>query len=323
MRLLTTRSLFSLWCKPLFVGCIALFGSTCANATEPRSIDLPLWKDGAPGALGSEPKDIPMAMVRLPESGSPTAALVVCPGGGYGNLAMGHEGHEIAAWANDLGMAAIICDYRHRNKGYGHPAPMQDAMRAVRLTRAMAKEWNIDPNRVGIMGFSAGGHLVSTVLTQFDLGDANSTDPILKQSSRPDFGALCYPVILFGKPKSHKGSENNLLGKSPDPELLASLQNADRVTKDTPPTFLFHTMEDTAVPPENSLEFYSAMVKAGVPGELHIYEKGRHGVGLGKAIPATGDWSNALQRWLASRGIIELNVPASSGRKPATLEAKE
>ncbi|MCY3012710.1 MAG: alpha/beta hydrolase [Planctomycetota bacterium] len=297
-------------CSPVFslviatMQCLAFHGAP-SHGAEPKSFELRLWESGAPDAKGSEPKDIPMAMVRLPESQKPTGAVVVCPGGGYGTLAMGHEGHEIAAWLNKNGIAAIICDYRHRSKGYGHPAPMQDAMRAVRLTRAKASEWNISADRVGIWGFSAGGHLASTVLTQFDSGDPSSSDAIARESSRPDFGILSYPVILFGQPKSHKGSETNLLGKEPDPILLASLQNDTRVTKDTPPTFLFHTSQDTTVPPENAIAFYSAMVKAGVSGELHVYEKGRHGVGLAKTIAVTSDWPNALQRWLTSRGVID------------------
>jgi acetyl esterase/lipase len=278
------------------------------QAADPKSIDLPLWEKGAPEAKGNEPKDIPMALVRLPQSESPTAALVICPGGGYGHLAMGHEGKDIAEWANRMGMAAIICDYRHRGKGYGHPAPMQDAQRAIRLTRAQAKEWNIDPARVGVIGFSAGGHLASTVLTKFDSGDAQSTDPIHKQSSRPDFGILAYPVIVFGQPATHKGSERNLLGESPDPKLLESFRNDMQVTKDTPPTFLFHTMEDKGVPPENSIAFYSAMIRNGVPGELHIFEKGRHGIGLGKDIPVTSEWSKACSRWLESRGFAKVST---------------
>jgi acetyl esterase/lipase len=274
------------------------------RSAEPKSMDMPLWESGAPGALGKEPKDIPMAMVRLPDAKQPTSAIVICPGGGYGHLAMGHEGTDIAQWVNERGMAAIICDYRHRTKGYGNPAPMQDALRAIRLVRANAQAWNIDPNRVGILGFSAGGHLASTVLTKFDAGDANAADAVGKLSSRPDFGILCYPVILFGQPKTHKGSEKNLLGANASAEELRAFQNDLNVTKETPPTFLFHTMEDTAVPPENAVAFYAAMLKSGVPGELHIYEKGKHGIGLGKDVPATNDWSNALERWLLSRAII-------------------
>ena len=289
-----TALLLSLW--------FSLAALTIAG--EPKSFELPLWENGAPGALGKEPKDIPMAMVRLPASDRPTGALVICPGGGYGGLAMGHEGHEIAEWANQMGLAAIICDYRHRSKGYGHPAPLQDAQRAIRMTRANATQWNIDATRVGIMGFSAGGHLTSTVLTHFDSGNANDTDAIAKQSSRPDFGILCYPVILFGEPKSHKGSEKNLLGESPDPKLVESLRNDLQVTQDTPPTFLFHTQEDKAVPPENAVQFYAAMISHGVPGELHVYEKGRHGVGLARDLPVTSDWSNACRRWLEGRKIV-------------------
>lgn len=291
-----------------FLCSVALWVVVCATyatAADPRAFELPLWENGAPGALGKEPKDIPMALVRLPKSDSPTGAMVVCPGGGYGGLAMGHEGNEIAEWANSMGLAAIICDYRHRGKGYGHPAPLLDAQRAIRLTRANAKDWNIDPSRVGILGFSAGGHLTSTVLTRFDSGDAASSDTIAQQSSRPDYGILCYPVILFGQPATHKGSERNLLGDSPDPKVLASFQNDLQVTKETPPTFLFHTSEDKAVPPENSLAFYSAMVKHNVPGEIHIFEKGQHGVGLAKKIAGTAEWSKACEKWLEGRGIVK------------------
>ena len=286
---------------------------TNLSADDPKSLDIPLWENGAPGANGKEAKDIPLAMVRLPGSETPSSALIICPGGGYGHLAMGHEGTEIAQWANRMGMAAIICDYRHRGKGYGHPAPMQDAQRAIRLARAKSKEWNIDPNRVGVIGFSAGGHLASTVLTKFDSGDEKSEDLVSRQPSRPDFGVLAYPVIVFGQPATHKGSERNLLGESPNPKLLESFRNDMQVTKDTPPTFLFHTMEDKGVPPENSLLFYAAMLRNGVPGELHIFEKGRHGIGLGKDIPVTSEWSNACERWLVARSFAK--KPESAGTR--------
>jgi acetyl esterase/lipase len=290
------------------------------EAADPKAFDLPLWESGAPGALGSEPKDVPMALVRLPASDAPTGALVICPGGGYGTLAIDHEGHQIAAWANEMGLAAIICDYRHRGKGYGHPAPSDDANRAIRLTRAKAKQWNIDPNRVGIIGFSAGGHLVSTILTQGEVATsdlektkaddssavkAENADPISKQSSRPDFGILCYPVIMFGTSETHKGSEKNLLGPSPDPKLVESFANHLRVTPNTPPTFVMHTSEDRVVPVANAIAFYGAMMQNKVPGELHIYEYGRHGIGLGHNIPGAFDWPEACKRWLRSRKIIQ------------------
>ena len=284
---------------------VLLLCATSSVAAEPKSFDLKLWEKGAPGALGEEPKDIPMAMVRLPASDGLTGAIVICPGGGYGNLAMAHEGKEIAEWANSMGLAAIICDYRHRGKGYGHPAPLDDAQRAIRMVRANAAEWNIDSSRIGILGFSAGGHLASTVLTRFDAGNAQSDDTIARQSSRPDFGILAYPVILFGQPTTHKGSERNLLGESPDPKTLESFQSDLNVTKETPPTFLFHTLEDKGVPPQNSVAFYAAMIKHGVPGELHIYEIGRHGLGLAKQTPATSDWSNACRRWLEAKQFVK------------------
>ena len=273
-------------------------------AAEPKSFNLPLWENGAPGAIGAEAKDIPMAMVRLPESDSPTGALIICPGGGYGGLAMGHEGTEMAEWANQMGLAAIICDYRHRGKGYGHPAPLLDAQRSIRTVRAKANEWNIDATRVGILGFSAGGHLVSTVLTRFDSGNPKSEDAVERESSRPDYGILAYPVILFGQPNTHKGSERNLLGESPDPKLLASFQSDLNVTKETPPTFLFHTLEDKGVPPQNSVAFYAAMIRNGVPGELHVFEKEQHGVGLAKKIPGTSDWPNVCRRWLEAKHFV-------------------
>ena len=293
-------------CATAIATTVLVFSPT--HAGEPKSLDIPLWADGAPGAIGKELKDIPVAMVRLPASDSPTGALVICPGGGYGVLAMGHEGSEMAEWANQMGLAAIICDYRHRGKGYGHPAPLQDAQRAIRTVRARATEWNIDATRVGILGFSAGGHLASTVLTKFDAGDSQNADPIERQSSRPDYGILAYPVILFGQPATHKGSERNLLGPSPDAKLLESFQSDLNVTNETPPTFLFHTLEDKTVPPQNSVAFYAAMIRHGVPGELHVFEKGAHGLGLAKKTTGTSEWPNACRRWLEAKQFVNASA---------------
>jgi acetyl esterase/lipase len=265
-----------------------------------------LWPAGAPGKLGDEAKDKPTLIIYLPDAEKATGCgIVVCPGGGYGGLAMDHEGHQIARWLNSFGVAALICDYRHRGKGYGHPAPLQDAQRAVRTVRARAREFGVQPDRVGIMGFSAGGHLTSTALTHFDKGNAESADVIEKVSCRPDFGLLCYPVIAFDQPFTHKGSQQNLLGKDASKELIESLSNEKQVTSETPPTFLFHTQEDTGVPPENSVVFYAAMLKHKVPGELHIYQKGPHGVGLAANIPGTSDWPNTFQRWLKMLGMLD------------------
>lgn len=278
---------------------------TCLIASaEPKS-EL-LWPNGAPGANGTEDKDKPKLIVWSPEKEkSCGVGVVVCPGGGYGGLAMDHEGKQIGEWLNSHGITALICDYRHRGKGYGHPAPLQDVQRAIRTARNRAKELGIEPNKIGVLGFSAGGHLASTAVTHFDAGDEQADDPIARVSCRPDFGVLCYAVIAFDQPFTHKGSQNNLLGKDAPADLIASLSNEKQVTKDTPPCFLWHTYEDTGVPPENSVVFYQAMLKNKVPGELHVYEKGRHGVGLGKTIPGTGDWSEACIRWLKGREIVK------------------
>lgn len=280
-----------------------VIAAASADAAPPK-VEL-LWPNGAPDAKGQRPEDQPKLLVHLADPDKANgAAVVVCPGGGYGHLAMDHEGQQIADWLNSLGVSAFICDYRHRGKGYGHPAPLQDAQRAIRTVRARAKEFNVDPQRIGILGFSAGGHLASTAATHFDAGDTNSDDKIQQVSSRPDYAVLCYPVISFLEPFTHHGSRRNLLGENPDPELVKSLSNETQVTKETPPTFLFHTSEDKGVPPQNSLVFYDALQRAGVPAELHIYEKGRHGIGLGKQVPGSADWSDRCAEWMRVRGIL-------------------
>ena len=277
------------------------FLATLSVADEPTKTVL-LWEAGAPGKLGDEAKDKPQAILYLLEGATPSPLLVICPGGGYGGLAMDHEGHQIAKWANGLGMSALICDYRHRNKGYGHPCPLEDAQRAIRLARHSAADWKIDAKRVGIIGFSAGGHLASTVLTHFD-HPSPVDDAIGREDARPDFGILCYPVIGFDKPYTHRGSQVNLLGEKAAPELIASLSNETQVTSKTPPTFLFHTEEDTAVPPENSLTFYASLVAKKVPSEIHVFPKGRHGIGLGKGVPGAEQWPGLCKVWLEGLGM--------------------
>jgi acetyl esterase/lipase len=282
----------------------AAMSAGLAQAAEPKT-EL-LWPSGAPGALGAEGKDKPTLIIYLPEAEKANGcAIVVCPGGGYGGLAMGHEGHEIGKWLNSLGIAAFICDYRHRGKGYGHPAPLDDAQRAIRTVRARAKEFNVDPKRVGVLGFSAGGHLASTCATHFEDRLKGSSDSIDMQPNRPDFAVLCYPVIAFDADYTHKGSQHNLIGKDASKELVESLSNEKQVTKETPPTFLWHTTEDTAVPPENSVQFYLACVKHKVPAELHIYEKGPHGIGLGAKFPGADQWPKQLELWLGNRGMLK------------------
>ena len=279
-------------------------GLPAARSAAPMS-EL-LWPDGAPGALGNDPKDRPRLLIHLPASDrAQRTAVVICPGGGYGGLAMDHEGDQIARWLNALGVAGFICDYRHRGKGYGHPAPLLDAQRAIRTVRARATEFGVDPQRIGILGFSAGGHLASTAATHFEDGQSTAKDPIGRVGCRPDFAILCYPVIAFGESYTHRGSQRNLLGANPDPQLLASLSSEKRVTKQTPPTFLWHTHADRGVPAENSVQFYLALRRAGVPASLHIFEQGRHGLGLAANVPGTSQWPRLCASWLRGRGLLK------------------
>jgi acetyl esterase/lipase len=261
----------------------ALFGWLTSAQAQPTNA-FPLWPDGAPGALGREDKDIPTLTPFLADPAQATgAAIVICPGGGYAHLAP-HEGADYARFLNESGIAGFVLKYRLGSDGYHHPAMLQDAARALRTVRARAGEWKLDPQRIGIMGSSAGGHLASTLLTHFDSGKPGAADPIERQSSRPDLGILCYAVISLGE-FGHAGSRNNLLGPNASPELVRELSNELHVTKDTPPCFIWHTYEDNGVRVENSLQFAEALRRAGVPFDLHIYQKGPHGLGLG-----TRDW---------------------------------
>src|SRR5580658_860690 len=268
---------------------------------------LPLWPDGAPGALGKEPKDIPTLTPFWPAPEMATGAgMVICPGGGYGALAP-HEGEGYAYWLNTQGITAFVLKYRLGSSGYRHPRMLEDAARAMRLVRFRAAEWKLDPKRLGIIGSSAGGHLASTLLTHFDAGQAEAADPIDRLSCRPDLGVLCYAVITMGD-ETHKGSRDNLLGKDPSPELIKELSNELHVSRETPPCFLFHTSEDAAVPVENSLQFAAALRRAKVPFELHIYEHVAHGMGLGtRSLHPGADemhpWTRECQRWLKEQGF--------------------
>ncbi len=280
---------------------------------EPAPEVVPLWAGKAPHAVGDSPADKPSYTVfRAAGDKAARTAVVICPGGGYGFLADDHEGKQVAEYFNTLGITAFVLKYRIVAKDRPaplHPAPLEDAQRAIRLVRANAKEYGVDPKRVGIMGFSAGGHLASSATTHFDEGNAKSEDGVEKQSCRPDFSVLAYPVISMEDGTTHGGSKRNLLGDKPDPKLVELMSNEKQVTKNTPPVFLFHTSEDTAVFPENSIRFYAALKKAGVPVELHIYEKGKHGVGLGRDPKWTGGeksiatWPDRLTDWLKQRGL--------------------
>jgi acetyl esterase/lipase len=263
-----------------------------------------LWADGAPGAQGTQDEDKPSLFPYIVPQGRGTGtAVIVCPGGSYVHLSMDKEGDQIARWLNSLGVTAFVLKYRLGPK-YHHPIELGDAQRAIRTVRSKAAEYRVLPDRIGIMGFSAGGHLASTTGTHFDAGNANATDPIERLNSRPDFLVLVYPVISLTAPYVHRGSLRALLGDQPDPKLVENLSNELQVTAQTPPTFLFHTTADTTVPSENSALFYLALRKAGVPAEMHVYERGPHGVGLGQTDEALSSWPGRLADWLRGRGLL-------------------
>jgi acetyl esterase/lipase len=289
--------------RPLLLS-LFVAAAACAAPLEP----VLLWPAGAPGALGDKDDDKPTItpFPAVPEKAT-GAAMVICPGGGYGGLAA-HEGQGYAEYLTQQGVTCFVLKYRLGSKGYRHPAMLNDAARAVRLVRSDAVKWKIDPNRVGIMGSSAGGHLASTLLTHFELANASAADPIDRLSSRPDLGVLCYAVISMGE-YTHGGSKKNLLGDNPDAALVELLSNEKQVSKDTPPCFIWHTWEDKGVKLENSLMFAGALQRAGVPFDLHVYEKGGHGIGLsqGKNGVAPDDvhpWGKDLVFWLKTRGFV-------------------
>ncbi len=286
---------------------LVLLALTVAAHAAPLDPIL-LWPDKAPGALGEADHDKPTITPFLPPTEKATgAAIVICPGGGYGGLAP-HEGAGYAEYLSEHGIACFVLKYRLGSKGYRHPIMLGDAARAVRLVRSRAAEWKLDHARIGIMGSSAGGHLTTTLLTHFDAGKANDTDPIERQSSRPDVGIVCYGVITLGE-FTHQGSKKNLLGENPDPALVELLSNEKQVTKDTPPCFVWSTGEDKGVPVENSLQFVTALRKAGVAFDFHVYERGPHGIGLSQGkngIPADDvhPWAKDLLFWLKLRSFV-------------------
>ena len=277
--------------------------STQAQPAPPPETIL-LWPAGAPGAVGNEEVDQP-ALALYPAKGpKPTrAAVVVCPGGGYAHLAIDHEGYQVARWFNSIGVSAFVLRYRLGMR-YHHPSQLQDVQRALRYVRGHSDEWDVDPQRIGVMGFSAGGHLASTAGTHFDPGNPESPDPLERLSSRPDFMILIYPVISLTTEYTHKGSRVHLLGENPDPALVELLSNEKQVTAETPPTFLIHADDDTVVPPQNSILFYLALKRAGVGAEMHIFRRGGHGFGLAPQDAILGAWPGLLRNWLLDMGLL-------------------
>ena len=301
----------------LLVVCVAMN----ATAAEPEQ-EILLWPADHPANQGDEPKFVgtiewmeritrsPAITPFLPDPAKRTgAAVVICPGGGYAGLAMEKEGLAPARWFQERGVAAFVLRYRCGGGKNQQPVPLADAQRAIRIIRSNAKEWGVDPQRVGILGFSAGGHLASTAATMFDEGQADAADAIDRQSSRPDFAVLVYPVITLQGDAAHAGSRKNLLGDNPDAKLIEQWSTDRQVTDKTPPTFLVHASDDAGVVPKNSLLFYDALVAHHVPAEMHIYEGGGHGFGMLRGDKPWDQWPQQLEPWLAGRGLLTPKSP--------------
>jgi len=293
-----------------------IFLMACCAFSQTQTLNI--WPGAAPGSENWTQKETsfdtpigtvvfnvvtPTLTVYLPERPKATGTgIIIAPGGAFVALAIDLEGHNVARWLQDKGIAAFVLKYRLGPR-YHHPAPLQDAARAIRTVRARATEWNVDPKRIGILGFSAGGHVASTIGTHSESGETDASDPIERVSSRPDLMILIYPVITM-RELTHAGSKRMLLGENPSADLVTLLSNEEQVTKETPPAFLVHTANDPAVPVENSLRFAEALKKAGVPFELNVYERGPHGFGLGGKDPILSTWPQRCDEWLRRHGFI-------------------
>ena len=289
--------------------------------TKSQSVILPLWDNSIPNSIYSEEKEayperdiywiekisIPTLEVFQPTAKRATGkAVIICPGGGYQGVAYDYEGTDVAKWLNAKGVTAFVLKYRMPNSAsvkVAYKAPLQDAQRAVRMVRFYANKYGVNENDIGIMGFSAGGHLAATLGTQFAThNDFNSSD-VDRISARPDFMILMYPVISMNAEITHMGSRNSLLGKNPSPELIAQFSNELQVDKTTPPTFIVHAADDQAVPVENSLAFHKALVNAGIEAEMHIYPKGGHGFSFATGKGRLSTWPDRLYEWLIALKI--------------------
>lgn len=280
---------------------------TCGlTAAERPAEPIRLWSGAAPGALGGDAKDTPTLTPFWPAPDKATGAVfIVAPGGGYRVLAA-HEGDAYAQWLASNGITAFVLKYRLAADGYRVPVILQDAARAVRLVRSNATGWGLDPKRIGMIGSSAGGHLTATLITQFDAGQPDAKDPIERESSRPDLAVLCYGFILFDEPNAKR--EETFLGPDGTPEQKRLLSPRLNVRKDTPPTFIWQTVEDPGVVVENAFAFASALREKGVPFDLHLYEKGRHGIGLGSKeldLDKLHPWTRDCVFWLRQKGFVK------------------
>jgi acetyl esterase/lipase len=295
---------------PKFILALTLFAATLPlaaqnapnhflDAPDDGHVAVPLWPAGAPGALGNDASDIPTLNAYLPKSNPTHTAVIVVPGGGYSILALNHEGAQIGVWLADHGIAAFIVKYRLGPR-YHHPIELGDAQRALRTVRAHAAQYGVDKDHIGMWGFSAGGHLTATVGTHYDAGIPAAADPIERESSRPDFMILAYPVITLMAPTTHSGTLHSLLGDSPSPASIALLSNELHVTAQTPPAFIFSTTDDPAVPVINSVMFYQALIDHHVEVEMHLFRHGKHGLGLAQDDPALKIWPTLLLNWLVA-----------------------
>lgn len=276
---------------------------------------LPLWPEGVPGAraIGPERHEAggrithvsePTLTIYAPAIDRPNGtAVIIAPGGGYGLLSTEREGVQYANWLSTLGVTSFVLKYRLAE--FGHPAPLQDVLRAVRLVRSRAAEFKVNPARIGVMGSSAGGHLAASAGTLFDHPAGRTGAPLDATSARPDFLILMYPVITMDDPHAHAGSRRNLLGEKPSPELLQLASLEKQVTAATPPTLLIHTQEDQSVPVENSILFYQALTRARVPAEMYLFEHGSHGMGMKADFGTASDWPQRAEEWLRHRGLLQ------------------
>lgn len=306
----------------LFCGVAAAFAaasfvpvaSAAAAAAAPAQKVIEIWPEGIP----DKKTDIPaervdngraysvntptLTLFPLNSAGKSSAAVIICPGGGYDHLSLENEGNAVAKWANSIGVTAFVL--RYRLVEYGHPAPLRDVLRAIRLVRSRAKEFGVNPEKIGVLGASAGGHLAACAATLYDAPEGKTGAELDKVSGRPDFAVLLYAVVSMKEPYVHQGSRKALLGANPAPELLDHLSPELQVTKDCPPVFIVHTEEDRAVSDFNSIQFYEALHKARVPVEMHLYEKGPHGFGMRKDLGQTSEWPKRCEEWMRSHGWL-------------------
>jgi len=285
---------------------------------------IPLWPEGVPGKREIGPEKVgngytsnvseaTLTMVAPAVDHPNGTAVIICPGGGYVRMATAREGDQYANWLGTLGVTAFVLKYRMQE--YGHPAPLQDVLRAVRTLRARAAEFGIRPDRIGVMGSSAGGHLAASAGTLFDSPLGRTGAPLDSVSARPDFLMLMYPVITMQDPAAHAGSRKSLLGATPSADNVTLMSLEKQVTPATPPTLLIHTQEDTAVPVENSILFYQALTKAKVPAEMYLFEHGGHGMGMREGLGTSSLWPRRAEEWLRDRGLLTAPAAQSAQAK--------